>query len=204
MYDKRHNLTISLLSIGIVLVSAVGLTFAYFSANVETASAISNLTSGKVGKVVFDGGAGFTTSTDIQPPWSESKTFTITVAPSTVKQTVYVWLDYINTISDLKCNVKENDGTANSVSLTTTGSSKENVGETTTVKVVEKTFEPSETTQTATFILTMSLPETGVDQISSVNQTFNGTLYGNLGSQDKIIYYNHQNPNGVATPPNAE
>ena len=154
MYDKRHNLTISLLSIGIVLVSAVGLTFAYFSANVETASAISNLTSGKVGKVVFDGGAGFTTSTDIQPPWSESKTFTITVAPSTVKQTVYVWLDYINTISDLKCNVKENDGTANSVSLTTTGSSKEDVGETTTVKVVKKTFEPSETTQTATFILT--------------------------------------------------
>lgn len=204
MYDKRHNLLISLLSVGIVLVTAIGLTFAYFSVSVDTANAVSSLTSGKVGSIVFDGGSNFTASTSIEPPWSESKTFTIKVSPSTVKQTVYVWFDYINTIPDLECSVKENDGTSSNVTLTTTGTSKEDKGTINTVKVVEKTFEPSESTQTATFILTMSLPETGVDQVSSVNQMFEGTLYGNLGSKDKVIYYNHQNPNGTSSKPNEE
>ena len=89
--DTKRNI---IMSIGIVLISAIGFTFAYFTTSMTGTSGIVNFNTGKVGKITFDGGVDFTTAEDIEVlPWSESKIFTITAAPSTVSQTVYVYMD---------------------------------------------------------------------------------------------------------------
>ncbi len=201
--DTKRNI---IMSIGIVLISVIGFTLAYFTTSMTGTSGIVNFNTGKVGKITFDGGADFTTAEDIEVlPWSESKIFTITVAPSTVSQTVYVYMDYTNTIPELTCNVK--DVTANTTSnivLTTTGTSKTDLGTATTVKLVEKKIEPSNSIQTFTYTLTMGIPETGENQKANLNQIFNGTLYANVGVKNNLYYYNNASPNGTNSKPNAE
>lgn len=198
---KKDNTFIIMLGIATVVVACVGLTFAWFSTSMTGTNGIVTATTGKVGTITFDGGSDFTTANEIETlPWEESKTFTITVAPSTVSQTVYVWMDYTNTIPELECNVTPTDnGASGSVSLETTGTSKNSVGNSKTVKLVEKTFSASTSTQTVTYTLTMSIPETGVNQKQNLNQVFNGTLYANLGSEGAVKYYNNSNINGTTT-----
>lgn len=202
---KKDNTFIIMLGIATVVVACVGLTFAWFSTSMTGTNGIVTATTGKVGTITFDGGNDFTTANEIENlPWKESKTFTITVAPSSVSQTVYVWMDYTNTIPELECNVTPTDnGASGSVSLETTGTSKNSVGNSKTVKLVEKTFSASTSTQTVTYTLTMSIPETGVNQKQNLNQVFNGTLYANLGSEGAVKYYNNSNTNGTTTKPSS-
>lgn len=202
---KKDNTFIIMLGIATVVVACVGLTFAWFSTSMTGTNGIVTATTGKVGTITFDGGNDFTTANEIETlPWEESKTFTITVAPSSVSQTVYVWMDYTNTIPELECNVTPTDnGASGSVSLETTGTSKNSVGNSKTVKLVEKTFSASTSTQIVTYTLTMSIPETGVNQKQNLNQVFNGTLYANLGSEGTVKYYNNSNTNGTTTKPSS-
>lgn len=195
MEDKKRNIILSLFSIGIVIMIAIGLTFAYFSTSITGSAGITNITTGTIGKITFDGGADFQTSSEIEPPWTESKTFTITVAPSVVSQTIYVWMDYSNTVPELTFNVSNtNDGAVGDVVLDTTGTTK-------TVKLVEKTFEASTTTQVIEYTVTISLPETGVIQNQNQGKTFNASMYANLGEENKVYYYNESNPTGTTTKP---
>lgn len=205
MNKKKDNVFIIMLGIATVVVACIGLTFAWFTTSMTGSSSSVTATTGKVGTITFDGGSDFTTANEIETlPWEESKTFTITVAPSTVSQTVYVWMDYTNTIPELECNVTPTDnGASGSVSLETTGTSKNSVGNSKTVKLVEKTFSASTSTQTVTYTLTMSIPETGVNQKQNLNQVFNGTLYANLGSEGAVKYYNNSNINGTTTKPSS-
>lgn len=195
MEDKKRNVILSLFSIGIVIMIAVGLTFAYFSTSMTGTAGITSVTTGTIGKITFDGGADFQTSSEIEPPWTESKTFTITVAPSIVSQTIYVWMDYSNTVPELTFNVSNtNDGAVGDVVLDTTGTTK-------TVKLVEKTFEASTTTQVIEYTITVTLPETGVNQNQNQGKSFNASMYANLGEEDKVYYYNESNPTGTTTKP---
>lgn len=195
MEDKKRNIILSLFSIGIVIMIAVGLTFAYFSTSMTGTAGITSVTTGTIGKITFDGGADFQTSSEIEPPWTESKTFTITVAPSIVSQTIYVWMDYSNTVPELTFNVSNtNDGAVGDVVLDTTGTTK-------TVKLVEKTFEASTTTQVIEYTITVTLPETGVNQNQNQGKSFNASMYANLGEEDKVYYYNESNPTGTTTKP---
>lgn len=195
MEDKKRNIILSLFSIGIVIMIAVGLTFAYFSTSMTGTAGITSVTTGTIGKITFDGGADFQTSSEIEPPWTESKTFTITVAPSVVSQTIYVWMDYSNTVPELTFNVSNtSDGAVGDVVLDTTGTTK-------TVKLVEKTFEASTTTQVIEYTITVTLPETGVNQNQNQGKSFNASMYANLGEEDKVYYYNESNPTGTTTKP---
>lgn len=195
MEDKKRNVILSLFSIGIVIMIVVGLTFAYFSTSMTGAAGITNITTGTIGKITFDGGADLQTSSEIEPPWTESKTFTITVAPSIVSQTIYVWMDYSNTVPELTFNVSNtNDGAVGDVVLDTTGTTK-------TVKLVEKTFEASTTTQVIEYTITITLPETGVNQNKNQGKSFSASMYANLGEEDKVYYYNESNPTGTITKP---
>lgn len=195
MEDKKRNIILSLFSIGIVIMIAVGLTFAYFSTSMTGTAGITSVTTGTIGKITFDGGADFQTSSEIEPPWTESKTFTITVAPSVVSQTIYVWMDYSNTVPELTFNVSNtSDGAVGDIVLDTTGTTK-------TVKLVEKTFEASTTTQVIEYTITVSLPETGVSQNQNQGKTFNASMYANLGDEETIYYYNESNPTGTTTKP---
>lgn len=193
MRKKKHEIFLSIITIGTVIATAVGVTFAYFAANLSGNAGKIVSSTANVGTITFEGGSAFTTSSEIVPGWSESKTFTITAAPSAVKQTVYVKMTYKNNMPDLKCNVTPlSDGATGEITLDTTGNEKN-------VTLVSKTFEPSSTTQTVTYTYTMSFPDTGVNQNASQGKTFEATLYADLGASD--IYYNQANPNGTATKP---
>lgn len=206
MNNKINTKSNLILGIGIVLMSLIGITFAYFTTNMKGDNGLINFASGTVGKVVFDGGNDFTTSGEIEVlPWSESKTFKITVAPSTVSQTISVYMDYKNTIPDLKCYVKEGSSDyEEEVVLSLTGTSLTEQGSITTTKLVEKTFEASNSTQTVTYTLKMTIPETGVDQKASLNQIFNGSMYARVGDNKEFLYYNTTNKSGTSVKPSGE
>ncbi len=195
MENKRYNIMLCILGIGIVIMLSIGLTFAYFSTKMTGTAANVSLSSGLIGTVTFDGGADLQTASEIEPPWSESKTFTITVSPSTVSQTVYVWMDYTNTIPELTFNVgNASDGASGNIVLDTTGASK-------TVKLVQKTFAPSTTTQSIVYTVTIALPETGVLQNQNQGKSFNASMYANLGAENRTYYYNATNSTGTTTQP---
>ena len=173
MKIKRQNILLSLLSIGIVIITAIGLTFAYFSVSMNGTPGINNINTGTIGKITFDGGADFQTSSEIEPPW----------------------MDYSNTVPELTFNVSNTiDGAVGDIILDTTGTTK-------TVKLVEKTFEASTSTQVIEYTITVSLPETGVSQNQNQGKTFNASMYANLGDEETIYYYNESNPTGTTTKP---
>ena len=188
MNNKKYELALGVITIFTVIVTAVGVSFAYFTATMTGTPADVSGSSATVGGITFDGGADFTTADEIEPNWSEEKTFTITAAPSDKDQTILVKLKYTNNMPDLNCVVGEiSDGAKGDIEINFSG-------EETTVVLVEKIFPASTTTQTATYTLTMSLPETGKNQNASQGKTFDGLLFAELSGG---MYYNADNPNGT-------
>lgn len=193
MDSKRYEIMLSVITILTVIVTSVGVTFAYFTTGISGNAADVSATTSKIGGVTFDGGSDFTTASEIEPGWTESKTFTISVAPSDSEQTVYVKMTYTNGMPDLTCNVSDvSNGAKGDISLDSTGVE-------TTAILVEKTFAPSDDIQTITYTLTMALPETGENQNASQGKEFDGLLFAEFGSQN--LYFNNDNPNGTTTKP---
>lgn len=193
MDSKRYEIMLSVITILTVIVTSVGVTFAYFTTDISGTPAKVEATTTKIGGVTFDGGSNFTTANEIEPGWSESKTFTITVAPSDNEQTVYVKIKYTNGMPDLTCNVTDvANGAKGNVSLDSTGTEATSI-------LVEKVFAPSDTVQSITYTLTMALPETGENQNTSQGKEFNGLLFAELGNNG--LYFNDENPSGTATKP---
>jgi hypothetical protein len=193
MYNKKYEVMLSVLTILTVIMTATGVSFSYFTNGMIGEKASVTAQTEKIGNVTFDGGADFTTATDIEPDWSESKTFTITAAPSDREQTVYVKMDYVNGMPDLTCSVGEvSEGAKGAITLNADSTS-------TTVILVEKTFPPSNETRSITYTLTMALPETGENQNESQGKTFEGELYAEFAND---YYYNSDNPNGTPIKPN--
>ena len=195
MKSKKYEVTLSIISILTVLVTAVGLTFAYFTGNITGTTGNVTANTATIGGVTFDGGSDFTASTNIEPGWKESKTFSITVAPTNVTQTVLIKLDYTNDMPELLAEVSEGTGESKKITLDTTGTSQ-------TLTLVSKTIAPSETTQTFTYTLTMELPETGVPQNQNQGKVFDALLYADFGENE--LYYNAANPTGTTNKPQAE
>jgi len=193
MTKRKNDIILSILAIGTIIATAVGVTFAYFTATMNGTPANVLASTASVGTITFNGGADFTTANDIIPGWSESKTFSITVAPSDVSQTVYVKMTYNNNLPDLKCRVLPvEDGALGDVVLDKTGTDS-------TIVLVSKTFEANKKPQTVTYTLDMSFPDTGENQNESQGKTFEGTLFADLGEDS--IYYTNQNPNGTTVKP---
>lgn len=193
MDSKRYEIMLSVITILTVIVTSVGVTFAYFTNGMTGVKADVSATTAKIGGVTFDGGSDFTTANGIEPGWSESKTFTISVAPSDSEQTVYVKMTYTNGMPDLTCDVTDvANGAKGAISLDSSGTE-------TTAVLVEKTFLPSDSVQSITYTLTMALPETGENQNSSQGKEFKGLLFAEFGSGE--LYFNADNPNGTTTKP---
>ncbi len=87
-----------------VLVTAVGVSFAYFTDGISGTEGAISSTTASIGSVTFDGGQDFSMSTEIEPGWSATKTFSIEVSPSVVDQVIYIRLDYVNGFKDLELN----------------------------------------------------------------------------------------------------
>lgn len=195
MEDSSKDLSLVIITVLTITMVVVGVTFAYFTTKMNGTNGSVNLSTMKVGDVTFDGGADFTDSTDIEPGWKETKTFTITTPATDVKSTVYIRLDYTNAFQDLTW------------SLTGTGANSEITGviptasTSTTVTLVTLTINPSSSAQTFNYSLTVELPDKTTNQDYDQGKTFTGTLYADLGDGINTIYYNSSNKNGTTTAP---
>lgn len=195
MEDRSKDLSLVIITVLTIIMVMVGVTFAYFTTKMNGTNGSVNLSTMKVGDITFDGGADFTNSTDIEPGWKETKTFTITTPATDVKSTVYIRLDYTNAFQDLTW------------SLTGTGANSEITGviptasTSTTVTLVTLTINPSSSAQTFNYSLTIELPNKTTNQDYDQGKTFTGTLYADLGNGINTIYYNSSNKNGTTTAP---
>lgn len=195
MEDRSKDLSLVIITVLTITMVVVGVTFAYFTTKMNGTNGSVNLSTMKVGDITFDGGADFTNSTDIEPGWKETKTFTITTPATDVKSTVYIRLDYTNAFQDLTW------------SLTGTGANSEITGvipttsTSTTVTLVTLTINPSSSAQTFNYSLTVELPNKTTNQDYDQGKIFSGTLYADLGAGNNIIYYNTSNKNGTSTVP---
>lgn len=195
MENRSKDLSLVIITVLTITMVVVGVTFAYFTTKMNGTNGFVNLSTMKVGDITFDGGADFTNSTDIEPGWKETKTFTITTPATDVKSTVYIRLDYTNAFQDLTW------------SLTGTGANSEITGvipttsTSTTVTLVTLTINPSSSAQTFNYSLTVELPNKTTNQDYDQGKIFSGTLYADLGAGNNIIYYNTSNKNGTSTVP---
>lgn len=195
MENRSKDLSLVIITVLTITMVVVGVTFAYFTTKMNGTNGSVNLSTMKVGDITFDGGADFTNSTDIEPGWKETKTFTITTPATDVKSTVYIRLDYTNAFQDLTW------------SLTGTGANSEITGviptasTSTTVTLVTLTINPSSSAQTFNYSLTIKLPNKTTNQDYDQGKTFTGTLYADLGNGINTIYYNSSNKNGTTTAP---
>lgn len=195
MENRSKDLSLVIITVLTITMVVVGVAFAYFTTKMNGTNGFVNLSTMKVGDITFDGGADFTNSTDIEPGWKETKTFTITTPATDVKSTVYIRLDYTNAFQDLTW------------SLTGTGANSEITGvipttsTSTTVTLVTLTINPSSSAQTFNYSLTVELPNKTTNQDYDQGKTFTGTLYADLGNGINTIYYNSSNKNGTTTAP---
>lgn len=195
MENRSKDLSLVIITVLTITMVMVGVTFAYFTTKMNGTNGSVNLSTMKVGDITFDGGADFNDSTDIEPGWKETKTFTITTPATDVKSTVYIRLDYTNDFQDLTW------------SLTGTGANSEITGvipttsTNTTVTLVTLTINPSSSAQIFNYSLTVELPNKTTNQDYDQGKTFTGTLYADLGNGINTIYYNSSNKNGTTTAP---
>lgn len=204
MNDKKYEIYLSVITIMTVLVSVVGVSFAYFTGSINGIEGTVTATTASIGGVTFDGGQEFSTaSTEIEPGWSATKTFSIEAAPSVVDQTIYVKLDYNNGFTDLELKVDGTDGEGNGVNgakgeITLT-KQMETTASKVTATLVEVTIPASSETVKYNYILTANFPYYDKNQNYDQGKVFDATLYASLGEQE--IYYTHGSPNGTPTKP---
>lgn len=195
MEDSSKDLSLVIITVLTITMVVVGVTFAYFTTKMNGTNGSVNLATMKVGDITFDGGADFTDSTDIEPGWKETKTFTITTPATDVKSTVYIRFDYTNTFQDLTWSLTGSGANSEITGVIPTASTS------TTVTLVTLTINPSSSAQTFNYSLTVELPNKTTNQDYDQGKTFTGTLYADLGNGINTIYYNSSNKNGTTTAP---
>ena len=200
MKNKRYEVVLSVLTIMTVLTTLVGVTFAYFTGTISGTPGDVSVTTDLIGGVTFDGGQAFTTANDIEPGWSESKTFSVSAAPSNHEQKILVKMSYTNGFTDMLCKVTSKatvSGAKGEVQLVTNETDLQEV------TLVEITFPASNELQTIEYTLAMEFPDTGENQNEQQGKEFNGTLFAELEGGNGM-YYNDANPNGTTTKPSAQ
>lgn len=195
MENRSKDLSLVIITVLTITMVVVGVTFAYFTTKMNGTNGSVNLSTMKVGDITFDGGADFTNSTDIEPGWKETKTFTITTPATDVKSTVYIRFDYTNTFQDLTWSLTGSGANSEITGVIPTASTS------TTVTLVTLTINPSSSAQTFNYSLTVELPDKTTNQDYDQGKTFTGTLYADLGNGINTIYYNSSNKNGTTTAP---
>ena len=197
MKSKNKDILLTVLSILIILVAVIGVTFSFFTTRMNGNAGTVGFGTMKVGNITFDGGNDFDNNTDIVPGYVGTKKFTISVPARDVSNTVYIRLDYINTFSDLEWNITGDGAKTSVITGKVPKSSLDSDGNpiSESVVVVEKTISASNSAQTFEYTMTISLPN--YDQ----GKKFNGTLYADLGGDGDKIYYNTKNPNGTKSEP---
>ncbi len=181
MNEKSFKVMLSILTIATVIVSVVGISFAYYVTTGSVLGSGGNLvtSTAKIGKIDFgEGGDSFNVD-NIAPGWKEEKDITISSTPSDIGQSVKVMLRYTNGMPDLTLKVDKTDSIDGaSVSSFTFGVSEEE----TEIELISVTFPKSSESITHTFKLTLELPEKDENQNANQGKVFDGTLYAKYDS----------------------
>ncbi len=182
--DKKYEIVLLLLTIGTVIATLIGVSFAYYAARInligEGGSVVGN--TANVGEITFDGGTDFQNTTDIEPGWEQEKTVTVKSTSSNLDRTILVKLDYENNMPDLELSVTL-EGTDSDGNVTMGGSTDlDTSGEAKSLVLATIHFPKSEKDVTYTFKVKMSFPLTDEDQNDNQGKTFDGTLYAEYES----------------------
>src|SRR5574344_2065839 len=178
--NKNKKITIYSVLLMLILIVAIGITYAYFTAQItgqESSTTIST-DSGTL-SIVYANGSGVISASNISPdstPFA-TKTFTVTGTNTTTKYMPYT----INLIIDT------NTFSANAISYTFDGvntdnnggiaSAVSNTGITgTTTVVLGSGFFANGTSKVHTYTLKMYYLETNTDQSADMNKTFSGHI----------------------------
>src|SRR5574344_1478173 len=178
--NKNKKITIYSVLLMLILIVAIGITYAYFTAQItgqESSTTIST-DSGTL-SIVYANGSGVISASNISPdstPFA-TKTFTVTGTNTTTKYMPYT----INLIIDT------NTFSANAISYTLDGvntdnnggiaSAVSNTGITgTTTVVLGSGFFANGTSKVHTYTLKMYYLETNTDQSADMNKTFSGHI----------------------------
>lgn len=207
---KKHQILLSVISILTFVISAIGVSFAYFTTTMEGTPADISATTATVGSITFEDGAEFESATDVEPSWNAEKSFTISVSPSDVSQTVHVGLDYTNGLHDfwyyLYDTPAPTDGSVDTRTAIKTGivpvndtsmiplpgqeaSSEPKV--VSNLHLLKLDFPVSTEIQTKKYYLKLEFKETGVVQNESQARVFSGVLSVQVGDNTgaKDMYF---------------
>lgn len=208
MSKRKTEMFLGILSILTVISTAVGVSFAWFSSTMTNGSVSKTVSTASVGGVTFIGGSDFSQVEDLEPGWADTKTIAIDIAPSIYAQTVYIYMDYTNTMPDLAYKLTLTDIKVNNTSVGTTSSYVSadysgNTGTTitsggityyklgthttnTTLTLTTLTVQAGAPRLYITYSFAMALPETGSEQNANQGMDFDATLYA---STAKAGYY---------------
>lgn len=202
MQNKKETIIFSVISVLTIIMTVVGLSFAYFSATLTGDPASVNVTTASLGSVTFEGGNDFETGTDIMPGWSEEKTVTFEMTGSDVDQSTVINLEYTNNFTDLKYKIElakiEVDGVEVQSSnlftntLTSSLTTLPAADETSYITLATINTIASSSTIKLTYTVTMALESTAGN--TNMGKEFEGTLYAAVNPNR--YYYNNNNPTG--------
>ena len=176
--------------IGVLLVVGVGITFAYFTSGVEVSGDGSTveLDPGDMIKVTYDAGDNSLSSNNLVPGQTLTKTFTVTVTPTSKENTASysIYLDLTDN-TFVKCDDSNYNSITNACikdyeELTYTIKDGDNVlatgdltGKTGKVKLLTETKTVDSET-TFTYTLEITFKETNADQNHNMEKVMNGNI----------------------------
>ena len=210
---KGNTILLTVIAIATLLVAIVGATFAYFTATIsgnDKASSIIVKTA-QIGQIVFQDGDEIKLENAL-PGASTQKTFSISASDATVP------IKY-----GIKLNIATNSFTATTGSegndLVYSLSSQITGGDSSSGQAVTKVDDGAITQpsgsmylgqgtlgvgETHKYTFTIKFKETGSDQNSNQNQSFNGSLEVTTGDESSETYYNDTYKEGTTTKPEAQ
>ncbi|MEG2147466.1 MAG: hypothetical protein RRZ30_02525 [Bacilli bacterium] len=196
--NKKVTLTLGIISVVTLLLAVVGMTYAYFAANVignDKASSV-NINTAKLASVNFTDGAQIFQG-NILPGYKTSKAFNVaTTGGNTVDTSYKVFIYWKNSgITDIKYTLTKGGTPVASKSINTVQTTYQKT------EISEGVFSPNAGAQTHNYNFTLDFPETGSDQNSQQGKSFDAYLQVELSTGGTTVYYNRENPTGTTVMP---
>ncbi len=176
---KKVSLTKALVAIGLLLILSIGVTYAYFTANITGSESSTTITVGSATMAItYSGGSAINVS-NVVPGWTSNKSITVT-GTNTNSQI----LDYTLTLKKTT-NTFSTGALKYTLTNTTTGgvvtpiTTKSNVSITTgtaDMTIGSGSFAVGASAVQHTYTFTISFPDTGVAQNTEQGKTFTGYI----------------------------
>ena len=180
---KRKRTVILVVSVLVVLIGVIGITYAYFTAGSLDSDSSITVTTAKIG-LVYESGSTMS-GVNIAPGWTESKTFTVKNNSTVVLYYEILWTDVSNTfvtkedlVYSLTCISDVVSNTCSGVSETIFPSSEESI-------LANIEIEPNEL---HTYTLTVTYKDQPYNQIDNMGATYAGRIVVRESEEGSIAF----------------